>query len=166
MSQRTTITIPPYFSGSDSSFLSISSQKWPSVRVGINFIYTVWSNFSRCSRLLGTVLIVHLTVCLKPSSNTKYVACGSTTAILIKTSIRLIHSKIFSSSYVFKFLCSNCSSKVSMFFIGGLNFGFRKDLNCPLGYIWINHKPWFYCFRIVTEFSTNDLFSILYFTSI
>ena len=34
MLQKITIPIPPYFTGSDSSFLSISLQKWPSVRVG------------------------------------------------------------------------------------------------------------------------------------
>ena len=41
-----------------------------------------------------------LTVRLKPPTNAQYAACSSTTAILIKTSIWLIHSKTFSSSYV------------------------------------------------------------------
>ena len=78
MSQKI-IPIPPHFTGSDSSFLSISLQKWPSVK----FVSTAWSNFSRCSWMLGTVLIVSVTLCLKPPTNAQYAACGSTAAILL-----------------------------------------------------------------------------------
>ena len=91
MSQKITIPIPPYFTGSDSSFLPISLQKFTiSKNRNKFFIYSLIQ--------LGKVLIVYVTLCLKPPTNAQYAACGSIAAILIKTSSWLIHSKTLNSS--------------------------------------------------------------------
>ena len=80
--------------------------------------------------MFGTVLIVYAILCLKPQPNPQYFACGSTTAILLRTSCWLNHSiyNFFFHIGIFKFLCNNRPSKVSVPFIGDLNFGSKKIL--------------------------------------
>ena len=92
-----------------------------------------------------------LALCLKPLTNTQYVACGSTATVL-----ELPFHNFFFHINIFKLLCTNCSSKVPVPFIGDLNFGFRKYLICFLQCIWLNHKLCFCLFRVVAEFRTND----------
>ena len=49
----------------------------------------------QCLRMLGRILIVYVTLCLKPLTNAKYAACGSIAAILLRTSICLFHRITF-----------------------------------------------------------------------
>ena len=57
---------------------------------------------------------------------------------------------------IFTFLCTNYLSKLSVPFIGDLNFGSRKYLSCSLWRIWLNFKSCFCRFLIVIEFWTSD----------
>ena len=75
------------------------------------------------------VLIVYVTLCLKPPINAQFAASNSTAGILLKT-YKLVNrfQNFFLNIGIFKFICANFPSKVFVSFIGDLNFGPRNLL--------------------------------------
>ena len=163
-SDITNITVPilPYFTGSDSSFLSISLHEWPSVRVGVNFfIYSLIQFF----KMLAGVRNDPKCVCdfMFKTTNKRTIHCSWFYCSYFTQNFKLVnpfYNFLFHRG-IFKFLYTNCRCKLSMSFIGDLTFGSRNCLNCSMQCIWLNHKPFICWLRVTTTIFLDFQVSML-----
>ena len=132
MSQKITIPIPAYF-------LHFVGEMTISKGRNKFCIYSL-IQFLRCLRMSRTVLIVYVTLCLKPPIHCLWFYCSYLTQ-----NFELVNPfhNFFYHIGIFKFLSTNCPSKVLVVFICDLNCGSRKYIICSLLCIWLNHNPCF-----------------------
>ena len=128
MLQKITIPIPPYFTGRDSSFLSISLQKWQSVRVGKFRIFSLIQLLKMFADIRSGPDCVY-DLMLK-TTNKSTIRCLWFYCSHFTQNFKLVNPfhNFFFHIGTFKFLCTKCLSKVPVPFIGDLNFGSRKHL--------------------------------------
>ena len=142
-----------YFRSSDSSSLSISSQYDHRTKVCIYSLIQIFEMFADDRN--GPNCVCDF---IFKAINKRTTRCFWFYHSYFTQNFNLINPfyNFFFHIGIFKFLRTNCPSKISVSFIGDLNIGFRKYLSRSVQSIWLNHKPCFRRFRVVTEFRTND----------